>query len=147
MKSSSKNTIDDWRAGARRALALLLGLALFAVTACSGSDSPSASPSKSDAPAVASSAEATSAAVDDSVHQPDTVAFIKMLDENPDLKELFEAALAKGVEINPDRVTNPAQNLEEYYSFLDWATLCMPWNILYNPSYPSLLDSIDQSLN
>jgi phosphatidylserine decarboxylase len=70
-----------------------------------------------------------------------------MLEENPDLKTLFEKAIAKGVEINPDRTTNPAQTLEEYYSFLDWATLCMPWNILYNPSYPSLLDSIDQSLN
>jgi phosphatidylserine decarboxylase len=80
-------------------------------------------------------------------HQPDTVAFITMLEQNPDLKALFEEAIAKGAEINPDRVTNPAQNLEEYYSFLDWATLCMPWNILYNPQYPTLLDSIDQSLN
>ncbi|MDR1148182.1 MAG: phosphatidylserine decarboxylase [Spirochaetaceae bacterium] len=116
-------------------MAFVLVFAMFTLPACSG-------------PAANDSGQKYQVdVVDDSVHQPDTVAFIKMLDENADLKTLFEKAIAKGKEINPDRSTNPAQNLEEYYSFLDWATMCMPWNIVYNEHYPTLLDSIEQSLN
>ncbi|MDR1034180.1 MAG: phosphatidylserine decarboxylase [Bifidobacteriaceae bacterium] len=119
----------------RSMMAFVLVFSLFALPACSG-------PAKT-----GSSKPSQTVTVDDAVHQTDTVAFIKMLDANADLKAMFEKAIAKGKEINPDRSTNPAQNLEEYYSFLDWATMCMPWNIVYNEQYPTLLDSIDQSLN
>ncbi|MDR2587605.1 MAG: phosphatidylserine decarboxylase [Coriobacteriales bacterium] len=127
----------------RGVLAALLALALFALPAC---DLMPTSEATSQGAEQTLSAEQTPLGAD-AIHQPDTLEFISMLDENPDLKALFEKAIAKGVEINPDRVTNPAQNLEEYYSFLDWSTLCMPWNIMYNKEHPTLMDSIDQSLN
>jgi hypothetical protein len=119
----------------RGLMAMMLIFAMFALPACSG-------PAKT-----GGGKPDQTVTVNDAVHQPDTVAFIKMLDANADLKAMFEKAIAKGKEINHDRSTNPAQNLEEYYSFLDWATMCMPWNIVYNEQYPTLLDSIDQSLN
>jgi phosphatidylserine decarboxylase precursor len=127
----------------RGVLAALLALMLFALPACNSVPAANETPQATQQTTNTEQASQNT----DPTHQPDTLKFIKMLDENPDLKALFEKALAKGVEINPDRVTNPAQNLEEYYSFLDWSALCMPWNIMYNKEHPTLMDSIDQSLN
>ena len=53
-----------------------------------------------------------------------------LLDNNPNLKSLVEKSIAKGKEINPDKVTNPAQTLDEYYQFLEASLTKMPWNIL-----------------
>ena len=51
-------------------------------------------------------------------------------------------------EINPDKETNPAQTLEEYYDYLDWAAKAMPWNISGElEAFPKLYEKIDQSLN
>jgi phosphatidylserine decarboxylase len=66
---------------------------------------------------------------------------------NPELKSL----LIKSIDIarveNPDRGTNPAQTLDEFYGFIDWATFALPWNILKGQSYPLLYEQIDQSLD
>jgi phosphatidylserine decarboxylase/predicted small lipoprotein YifL len=129
----------------RGLLALLLAFALFSLPAC-GQQVPIEQAAQNTSQST-SDQSAQVQASDDAAHHADTLRFIEMLDKNPDLKALFEKAIAKGVTINPDRNTNPAQSLEEYYSFLDWATMCMPWNIIYNEQYPSLMDSIDQSLN
>ena len=66
---------------------------------------------------------------------------------HPEIKVLFEKAIAKGAEINPDRVTNPAQTLDEYYELLDWLEKPMPWNMLKDAKYPSIFVSIDQGLD
>jgi phosphatidylserine decarboxylase precursor len=147
MRKNHKKEAEAVRPGylpwLRAVLAGLLAFALFALPACNPAPTAGTAPQETQqAPGTEQVSHGT-----DAVHQPDTLAFIKMLDENPDLKALFEKAIAKGVEINPDRVTNPAQNLEEYYSFLDWSTLCLPWNIMYNKEHPTLMDAIDQSLN
>ncbi|MCF8367343.1 MAG: phosphatidylserine decarboxylase [Bacteroidales bacterium] len=85
---------------------------------------------------------------DDSVdHQPATLELIALADQNPEFKSL----LIKSIEIarieNPDKKTNPAQNLDEFYLFIDWACVCMPWDILKDQSYPLIYEQIDQSLD
>lgn len=56
-------------------------------------------------------------------------------------------SIAQAKIVNPDRNTNPAQTLDEYYEFVTWAETCMPWSILPNTPYTSLYDKIDQSLD
>ena len=48
---------------------------------------------------------------------------------------------------NPDVKSNPVRTLEDYYDFLDWASTCMPWNILNGQDTTNLYGSIDQSLD
>lgn len=80
-------------------------------------------------------------------HTPATQQFITMVEHNSELKKMLVESIAKAKKINPDKVTNPAQNLEEYYTFVDWAAKAMPWSILPNLPYSKLYDQIDQSLD
>lgn len=41
---------------------------------------------------------------------------------------------------------NPAQTLEEYYDFIDWAAKAMPWTIIRNTPYSSLDEQMYQDL-
>jgi hypothetical protein len=59
----------------------------------------------------------------------------------------LEKAIAKGVEINPDRETNPAQTLSEYYDFVEWAAHAMPWTVINQPEGMDIFTRIEQSLN
>lgn len=67
----------------------------------------------------------TSDLKDNSSEQPEkaysasTRELITLVNSNAQLKSLLEKAIAKGVEINPDRQTNPAQSLSEYYDFVE----------------------------
>ena len=54
----------------------------------------------------------------------------KLLEGNKKLKILVEKSISKAKEINPDKKTNPAQTLEEYYDFLEASVTRMPWKIL-----------------
>ena len=76
-----------------------------------------------------------------------TRELIALVDGNPQLKSLLEKAIAKGVEINPDRKTNPAQTLSEYYDFVEWAAHAMPWTVINQPVGTDIFTRIDQSLN
>lgn len=80
-------------------------------------------------------------------HEPVTQQLITMMDHNASLKKMLVDSIASAKKRNPDRVMNPAQSLEEYYTFIDWATKAMPWSILRNLPYASLYDQIDQSLD
>ncbi len=80
-------------------------------------------------------------------HEPITQQMITMVEHNAELKEMLEESIEKAKKINPDEVMNPAQTLEEYYDFIDWATKAMPWSILPNLPYPKLYEQIDQSLD
>ncbi len=80
-------------------------------------------------------------------HEPATERFITMVDHNAALKQMLVDSIAAARTKNPDRVMNPAQSLEEYYAFIDWATKAMPWSILRDVPYSSLYDKIDQSLD
>jgi len=84
---------------------------------------------------------------DSDEHEQATKELILLVDQNQELKDLLTESIALAKATNPDKQTNPAQTLEEFYSFIDWATHCMPWNILQNQSYPLLYEQIDQSLD
>jgi phosphatidylserine decarboxylase precursor len=79
--------------------------------------------------------------------QPGTLELIAMMDADPALKAMLVKSLALAAAENPDRQTNPAQTLEEFYDFIDWSFVCMPWNILKDLPQPRLYEQIDQSLD
>lgn len=80
-------------------------------------------------------------------HEPITMELISILDSNEDVKNMLVKSIEKAKEINPDKKTNPAQSLEEYYEYVDWAAKAMPWNISQNVEAEGLYEKIDQSLN
>lgn len=75
-----------------------------------------------------------------------TQDFINMVEADTAFKSMLVESidLAKG--INPDPITNPVQNLDQYYDFIEWSTKCMPWSIIKSPDGTTLFDQIDQSL-
>jgi len=75
-----------------------------------------------------------------------TIDLIEIVENNPEIKSMLIASLEKAKEINPDKSTNPVQNLEEYYEFTSWAEESMPWSLLKNKEYSKLYDNIMQSL-
>jgi len=81
--------------------------------------------------------------------EPSTEDFIAMVDHNPELKALLLKSIEKAKAVNPDPESNPAQTLDGYYDFLDWAAKAMPWNILPSAerANPKLYERIDQSLD
>jgi len=79
---------------------------------------------------------------------PDTQELITLVEHNAELKQMLVQSIEQAKVVNPDKESNPAQSLEEYYDFIDWATVAMPFNILPSAeSYPKLYESIDQSLD
>lgn len=70
-----------------------------------------------------------------------------ILDADPVLKDMMKKSIAQAASINPDKNTNPAQDLDSFYDFLDWASTCLPWNVLKEGNYPTLYSSIDQSVD
>ncbi len=80
-------------------------------------------------------------------HEPITQQLITMVEHNSELRRMLIHSIEKAKKINPDRATNPAQTLNEYYVFIDWAAKAMPWSILKDSKYPKLYDQIDQSLD
>ena len=81
------------------------------------------------------------------IYSASTRELITLVNSNAQLKSLLEKAIAKGVEINPDRETNPAQTLSEYYDFVEWAAHAMPWTVINQPEGTDIFTRIDQSLN
>lgn len=76
-----------------------------------------------------------------------TLAMMEYLEADPDLMALMEKSIASAAQVTPDLNTNPVRSVEELYDFLDWATICMPWNVLTDVSYPTLYESIVQSID
>ena len=75
-----------------------------------------------------------------------TKRFIELMKDN-ELRSLTERSIQKAAAINPDPNTNPASTLEKLYDFIDWATRCLPWNLLKEDNFPDLYTRIDQSIN
>jgi phosphatidylserine decarboxylase precursor len=88
---------------------------------------------------------------DDSIEKPiygqKTLELISIVENNPNIKSMLIKSIVQAKLINPDKNTNPAQTLAEYYDFVTWAETCMPWSILPKTPYTSLYDKIDQSLD
>jgi len=83
---------------------------------------------------------------DYSKHSSKTLELINIVNSNPEIKSMLLASIEKAKQINPDKKTNPAQNLEEYYEFVSWSENAMPWQFLEVDYAKTLYDKIDQSL-
>ena len=88
---------------------------------------------------------------DDSTEKPTygqkTLELIGIVENNPNIKSMLIKSIEQAKVVNPDKNTNPAQTLDEYYNFVTWAETCMPWSILPGTPYTLLYDKIDQSLD
>lgn len=80
-------------------------------------------------------------------HERPTRELIALLEDRPEFRALLEESIERAKAINPDHNTNPAQTLEEYYAFIDWAAKAMPWSILRGMPHSGLYEQIDQSLD
>src|SRR5262245_58684424 len=61
---------------------------------------------------------------------PATLELRRLVATNPDLKRLLVASIERAKQINPDKLTNPAQTLEQYYEFIAWTERALPSNLL-----------------
>ena len=80
------------------------------------------------------------------VYSPTVQHLVEALDANPEVKELVVKSIAAAREVNPDRVTNPAQTLGEYYDFLDWTLTRMPWDFFPPDLFKGFAEKTDQSI-
>jgi len=75
-----------------------------------------------------------------------TIELMEMVKDSPNLKSMLITSIEKANKINPDRNTNPVQNLQEYYEFVSWAEKSMPWALVKKSEYPEIFDNILQGL-
>lgn len=74
-----------------------------------------------------------------------TTELMKIVEDNPNLKSMLIASIEKAKEINPDRNTNHAQNLAEYYELVSRAETCMLWALLEKTEYSDIFNDMAQS--
>lgn len=70
-----------------------------------------------------------------------------MVGRDRELEGMLEASIAAAAAANPDRDTNPAQSLEEFYDFVEWSATTLPNFILKLPTGASLYDRLDQGVD
>ncbi|MDR1310382.1 MAG: phosphatidylserine decarboxylase [Burkholderiaceae bacterium] len=75
-----------------------------------------------------------------------TQQLIDMVEHNSEMKALLARSIARAGEVNPDRKTNPAQTLSEFYDFVERAITSMPWDVLEDQAASGLYEKIDQGL-
>jgi phosphatidylserine decarboxylase len=61
---------------------------------------------------------------------PATLELRRLVAANPELKHLLIASIERAKQVNPDRLTNPAQSLEQYYDFVSYAERSIPGRLL-----------------
>lgn len=83
---------------------------------------------------------------DYSKYSSKTIELINIVNSNPEIKSLLLVSIEQAKKVNPDKQTNPAQTLEEYYQFVSWTENVMPWQFLEVDYANALYDRIDQSL-
>ncbi len=83
---------------------------------------------------------------EEELHQPITLQLIALIDNNPEIGEMLEASIAKALEVNPDTIMNPAQNLEDYYAFIDRVSRSLPQNMLECGSELSVREQMLQGI-
>jgi len=79
-------------------------------------------------------------------HGTATTALIEIIQSNPEVKSMLITSLEKASQLNPDRKTNPVQNLDEYYDFVSYCETAMPWALVKKPDYPEIFNHMFQSL-
>lgn len=78
-------------------------------------------------------------------HEDITNALIQLLKDHPEIETMLEESLEKAKSINPNPVTNPAQDLKSYYKYIDGAWQLVPQQILDVPAV-LIRDQILQSI-
>jgi hypothetical protein len=59
-------------------------------------------------------------------HNTITQELITLLEEKPEIEVMLKESLEKAKSINPDIVTNPAQDLQSYYTYIGRAAQLIP---------------------
>src|ERR1700726_5276131 len=77
---------------------------------------------------------------------PATLELKRLVAANPELKRLLIASIKQAKQIHPDRLTNPAQSLEQYFEFVAWSERAIPASLLKAKPDATLYQRIDQSL-
>ena len=76
-----------------------------------------------------------------------TCELIDLVSSGAELKDLLIKSIAKAKAINPDRDTNPAQSLDDFFAFIEWSLTTLPRFILNMPEGSSLYDHMDQGVD
>ena len=119
-------------------LSVTLALALAIALPLSSCAAP---PASAPAPASQESGQAQAA------HSKARTDLEDMLSRDPSLRTLLEKSIAAAHKVNPSHDTNPVDSVDALLDYVDWLCTCMPWNVLRDASYPTLYDSIDQSVD
>jgi phosphatidylserine decarboxylase len=77
---------------------------------------------------------------------PATRELKRLVAADPEFKRLLVASIERARQVNPDRSTNPAQSLEQYYEFISWAERALPGDLLKQRPEATLYQRLDQSL-
>jgi phosphatidylserine decarboxylase len=77
---------------------------------------------------------------------PATVELKRLVAANPELKRLLIASIERAKQVNPDRLTNPAQSLDQYFDFVARTERAIPANLSEAKPDATLYQRIDQSL-
>jgi len=77
---------------------------------------------------------------------PTVQHLVTALDANLEVKQMVVKSIAEAKKINPDKITNPAQTLDEYYDFLDWSLTRMPWDYFPEYLFKGFAEKTDQSI-
>ena len=80
-------------------------------------------------------------------YSPTTCELIDLVSSGAELKDLLIKSIAKAKAINPDRDTNPAQSLDDFFAFIEWSLTTLPRFILNMPQGSSLYDRMDQGVD
>src|SRR5215469_2484138 len=75
---------------------------------------------------------------------PATLELKRLVAANPELKRLLIATIEQARQVNPDRLTNPAQSLEQYYEFVSYAERAIPGSLLKARADATLYRHINQ---
>ncbi len=78
-------------------------------------------------------------------HKQITLDLISLLKKHPNVKAMLELSIAEAKKANPDAKTNPVQDLNGYYSYIDSASELIPSEVLDHPKH-LLREQIMQSL-
>ena len=77
---------------------------------------------------------------------PATQELIGIVESSPEVKSLLISSLEKARLTNPDKKTNPAQSLDEYYEFVSYCETALPWTLIKKSDYPEIFSNMFQSL-
>jgi len=77
---------------------------------------------------------------------PATLELKRLVATNPELKRFLIASIERAKLINPDRLTNPAQTLEQFFEFVAWTERAIPSRLLSARPDATLYQRMDQSL-